>query len=202
MIHLTVISHSCVLPENQRLWAEVARQPGIDLTLIAPRRWNSTHLGPLQFVALPELEGHARPLRVYWPGHPHLHTYSDLGPEMTAHLPDVLYLDEDPGSLVASQVLSLRSLMEFRLVIALQRDLRKTNLSPFAFIEHMACRQASAAVVACQGCLREARGKGFKGPAAVVPHQALGDLTERQQGAALQADVREIVGLIKQVAKA
>lgn len=124
-MNVTVISHSCVLPANQRVWAKVAGHEGIQLRMIVPRRWRSSLHGVLEFEALPELADVARPLRVYLPGNLHLHTYSDLGPALTDGLPDVLYLDEDPHSLAAWQVMGLQRLMEFQLVITLKQNILK-----------------------------------------------------------------------------
>lgn len=168
MTRLTVISHSCVLRENQRLWAEAAQQPEVELTLIAPSRWNSPLHGPLEFAALPELERNALPLRVYWPGRPHLHTYSDLGPQMTKSLPDVVYLDEDPHSLVAAQVLSIQAIMGFRLIITLKQNILKHYPLPFSWIEKRSYRLAAGATATSTECLDVARAKGFHRPTEII----------------------------------
>lgn len=168
MTRLTVISHSCVLPENQRLWAEVARQPDVELTLIAPSRWHSSLQGPLQFAALPEMQKSALPIRVYWPGRLHLHTYSDLGPQMTESVPDVVYLDEDPQSLVAAQVLSIQAIMDFRLIITLKQNLLKHYPLPFSWIEKRTYRLANCATATSAECLAVAQAKGFHKPVEVI----------------------------------
>ena len=61
---------------------------------------------------MPELRDRALPVRAYWPGKLHFHTYAALGPKMTGSVPDVLYLDEDPHSFVAAQVLSIQAIMD------------------------------------------------------------------------------------------
>ena len=168
MTNLTVISHSCVLPENQRIWAEVARHPQISLTLIAPARWNSSLHGPVEFEALPQLQECSVPVRVYWPGHLHFHTYSDLGPAMTTSVPDVVYLDEDPHSLVAAQVLSIQAIMDYRLIITLKQNVLKRYCFPFSFIEKRTHRLASCGAATSRECLDVARAKGFRRPAEVI----------------------------------
>ncbi|MEI6501437.1 MAG: glycosyltransferase family 4 protein [Armatimonadota bacterium] len=168
MTRLTVISHSCVLPENQKIWAEVARHPDIDLTLIAPAYWNSSLHGPVEFKALPELAERSVPVRVYWPGRLHLHTYSDLGPAMTKSVPDVLYLDEDSHSFMAAQALSIQAIMDYRLLITLKQNVLKRYPFPFGWIEKRAYRLARAAAATSQECLDVARLKGFSRPAEVI----------------------------------
>ena len=73
MINLTVISHSCVLPENQKLWARVARHPEISLSLIAPLHWAfgaaGTRSSSPPCRSLPTA---SNPVRAYWPGQLHL----------------------------------------------------------------------------------------------------------------------------------
>lgn len=164
-MNLTVISHSCILPANQRVWAAVAAQEDVQLRLIVPRRWNSSLHGPLTLEVLPELAEAVRPLHAFLSGRLHLHFYSDLGPALTDGLPDVLYLDEDPHSLVASQVLSIQQLMEFRLVITLKQNILKRYFGPFRTIERRAFRKAAAATATSTECLDVARAKGYTGPA-------------------------------------
>lgn len=164
-MRLTVISHSCVLPENQRVWAEVARHPEIDLTVIAPAYWTSALHGPVEFAALPELRDRCLPLRVYAPGKLHFHTYSDLGPQMTHSVPDVLFLDEDPHSFVAAQVLSIQAIMDYRLLITLKQNVLKRYLFPFGWIEKRTYRLARAAAATSAECVQVAQAKGFKRPA-------------------------------------
>ena len=168
MTNLTVISHSCVLPENQRLWAEVARQPEVQLTLIAPLRWQAALQGPLQFSALPELQQQARPLRIHWPGQPHLHVYRGLKAQLTALRPDVVYLDEDPHSLVAAQVLPLQAALGFRLVITLKQNILKHYPPPFSWVEQRTYRLACCAAATSTECVQVAQAKGFRRPAEVI----------------------------------
>ena len=167
-MRLTVISHSCVLPANQKLWAKVAAHEGIELRLVAPRRWRSSLHGQLDFEALPELADAARPLGVHLSGNLHLHTYSDLGPALTDGLPDVLYLDEDPHSLVAWQVLDLQRLMEFEIIITLKQNILKRYPPPFRWIERASYRRAAAAAATSRQCLEVAQLKGYHGPAEIV----------------------------------
>ena len=167
-INLTVISHACVLPENQKVWAAVARHAGINLRLIAPRRWKSSLHGWLDFAALPELWDMAEGVRVHWPGSLHLHTYSDLGPALTTEVPDVLFLDEDPHSLVAWQILGLQAILSFQTIISLKQNVLKHYPFPFSLIERGLFRSTSAAAATSEECLQVARLKHFRRPATII----------------------------------
>jgi glycosyltransferase involved in cell wall biosynthesis len=156
------------LPANQKLWAAVARDPEIELDLIAPKRWVSPLHGPLDFAALPELSEQARGLAVYRAGSLHWHTYADLGPELTLRVPDVMYLDEDPHSLVAAQVLSIQAIMDYRLIITLKQNVFKRYPLPFSWIEKRTFRLSSCAAATSEECVRVARDKGFRRAAELV----------------------------------
>ena len=168
-LNLTVISHSCVLPANQRVWAKVvALDPEISLRLIAPLRWKSSLHGPLQFAPLPALAGQAIGIRVYWSGNLHLHTYSDLGPALTQEVPDILFLDEDPHSLVGWQILGIQAIMSFQTIITLKQNVPKRYPFPFSLIERALFRSTSAAAATSEECLAVARQKKYHQPVMVV----------------------------------
>ncbi len=168
-INLTVISHACVLPANQRVWAKVIElDPDISLRLVAPRRWKSSLHGRLDFAALPELAQQAVGVRVYWSGSLHLHTYSDLGPALTHEVPDILFLDEDPHSLVAWQILGIQAIMSFQTIITLRQNILKQYPFPFSLIERGLFRSTSAAAATSEECLAVAREKRYRQPAMVV----------------------------------
>lgn len=169
LVNLTVISHSCVLPANQRVWARVAAlDPLINLRLIAPRRWKSSLHGWLDFEALPELADRAEGVRAHRPGSLHLHTYSDLGPALTAELPDIVFLDEDAHSLVAWQIIGIQAIMSFQTIITLKQNLPRKYPFPFSMIERAMFRSASAAAATSQECLQAARARHYRQPAVVV----------------------------------
>lgn len=169
LVNLTVISHSCVLPANQRVWARVAAlDPLINLRLIAPRRWKSSLHGWLDFEALPELADRAEGVRAHRAGSLHLHTYSDLGPALTAELPDIVFLDEDAHSLVAWQIIGIQAIMSFQTIITLKQNLPRRYPFPFSMIERAMFRSTSAAAATSQECLQAARARHYRQPAAVV----------------------------------
>jgi glycosyltransferase involved in cell wall biosynthesis len=168
-LNVTVISHACVLPANQKVWARViALDPGIRLRLIAPRRWKSSLHGRLDFAALPELAHRAVGIRVHCSGSLHLHTYSDLGPALTVELPDILFLDEDPHSLLGWQVLGIQAILSFQTIITLRQNILKKYPFPFSLIERGLFRSTSAAAATSEECLAVARAKHYRQPATVV----------------------------------
>lgn len=175
-LRVVVISHSCVLPLNQRLFAALAAHGDLDVNLIAPRHWVSSLQGPLDFAALPELANRASAWPVRRPGDLHRHTYPDLPRALSDLRPEVLYLDEDAHSLVASQVLRLQRALGFRLIVTPKQNVYKRYLWPFGRIERAIYRVAAAAAATSEECLTVARRKGFDGPAVLVHYVVDTDL--------------------------
>ena len=173
---VTIISHSCVLPLNQRLFAALAEYEDLDVRVIAPRHWVASLQGPLEFAALPELAQRAEGWPVRRPGDLHRHTYPDLPRALGDQRPDVLYLDEDAHSLVASQVLGLQRKLDFRLIVTPKQNVLKRYLPPFGWIERAAYQRAAAAAATSEECLAVARRKGFAGPAVLVHYVVDTDL--------------------------
>jgi glycosyltransferase involved in cell wall biosynthesis len=183
-LRVTVISHSCVIPANQAVFAAVAEHDDLDLRLIAPARWRSSLRGPVDFAALPGMERRAVPLPVVGSGDLHLHSYRRLGEVLADLRPEVVLLDEDPPSLVASQVMGCQRRLGFRLVTALRQNIFRRYPPPFCWIERAVFRAAAAAAATSQECLDVARRKGYEGPATLVYYPVDTELFAPEQTAA------------------
>ncbi|NPV46988.1 MAG: glycosyltransferase family 4 protein [Armatimonadetes bacterium] len=167
-VQVVVIGHSCVIPPNQAIYAAAASHADLRLTLIAPARWNSSLHGPVEFRPLPQLAEQALPLPVRFSGDLHLHMYPALEAVLRRLRPDVVFLDEDPHSLVAWQVARLQKSLGFRLVIALRQNVYRRYPPPFDWIERDVLRNAHSAAATSQECLDVARRKGYGGEATIV----------------------------------
>lgn len=167
-VSVVVIGHACVIPPNQAIYAAVAAHADLRLSLIAPARWNSSLHGPVEFTPLPQLAEQAVPLPVRFPGDLHLHTYRSLAAVLRRLRPQVVFLDEDPHSLVAWQVLRLQKSLGFRLLVALRQNVYRRYPPPFDWIEREVLRKAHSAAATSQECLDVARRKGYEGPATII----------------------------------
>ena len=101
---LLVVSHACVLPVNQHVYARLA-ELGWDLTLVAPARWRHDY-GASAFAsaALPVLAERFVPLPVVLAGRPQRHLYrTRLGALIRTLSPDLVVLEEETYSLPAAQ---------------------------------------------------------------------------------------------------
>ena len=115
-MRLAVISHACVVDVNQRLYAELANLPEIELLLIAPRAWRASTGRLVRFRPLPGATYISRPLPVWGSGQISLHVYRGLARSLRAFAPEVVYLDEEPYSLAAAQIMRIRRRLDFSLL--------------------------------------------------------------------------------------
>jgi glycosyltransferase involved in cell wall biosynthesis len=167
-LQLAVVSHSCVLAANQRLWAELSHAGIAQVSLIVPERWNSSLHGWVDAQALPELLPGLIPLPVRRPGDLHRHTYRGLREALADCQARVVYLDEDPHSLVAWQVAHDCRHLHCGLIATAKQNIIKRYPPPFSWIERRVLGQSAALAATSEECLEVARHKGYRGPARCV----------------------------------
>lgn len=167
---IAVISHSCVIDVNQQIFVELARRPDVELLLIAPQRWTSSLRGTMFFAPLPDLAGVSRPLPTPFAGHVHFHWYRGLSRELRAFGPDILYVDEEPYSLVTSQALRVRDELGCRFVFYTKQNLAKRYPPPFSWIQRRVLGSADLAMAVSAGAVDVLRAWGYHGPVCELPH--------------------------------
>lgn len=101
---LLVVSHPCVVPANQSVYARLA-ELGWDPIVVVPDRWRHEYeAGDFAPVPLPGMEGRLRPLRIVSPGRPQRHFY--LGRPravLRALRPRVVFAEAELFSIAAFQ---------------------------------------------------------------------------------------------------
>src|SRR5919108_1892840 len=169
-MRVLVLSHACVLAANQRPYARLVHDHGIDLTLVAPARWASDLHGPLALAVLPALAGRVVGATACWPGQRALHWYGRGLPDVQTLRPDLVLADEEPWSLAALQALLLARRAGARFVFATKQHLAKRLLPPFGSIRPLVLRQADAAIALTEPVQQVLRAQGYHGPIAIIPH--------------------------------
>lgn len=104
MAKLLVVSHPCVVPENQSVYLEL-RALGWDSVIVVPSRWRNEYR-PDGFSpsALAGLEEQLVPIRVLLPGRQQRHIYLCRPPHLIRQLaPAAVFIEEEPYSLPAMQ---------------------------------------------------------------------------------------------------
>jgi len=170
-VRVAVVSHSCVVPINQGLYAELAKYDDIEPLLITPLYWRSVLSGPMIFSPLPGVSEFARPLPVHLPGQIHLHWYNQhIRAVLNEFGPELLFVDEEPYSLTAWQSLRLARQLGCHLMISTKENLLRRYPLPLAWTQRQVLREAAHAIVVCSECESVLQRKGYQGPATELPH--------------------------------
>jgi glycosyltransferase involved in cell wall biosynthesis len=191
------ISHSAVNRASGRVRYEklVEIRPDIDLTLVAPDRWQEygkpmkldPHEGPMDFrverIRLPYVP------RAGW----YLHHYPGMRRLLKQLRPDVIHLWEEPWSLVGLQAIRLRNRLLPHAAVMLETDqniLRKLPV-PFEQIRRYTLAHTDLLIGRQPESLDVARACGFVGPTAIVEYGVAANLFSRQD----REDARTALGL-------
>ncbi len=103
-MRVVMVSKAVVVGAYQRKLEELARLPGVELTVLAPPVWRDsrgeTHLERTFVEGYQLLE---TPIALN--GHFHAHFYPELSRELNQLQPDIVHIDEEPYNLAAWQAM-------------------------------------------------------------------------------------------------
>ncbi|HWC23439.1 MAG TPA: glycosyltransferase [Flexivirga sp.] len=155
------ISHSAVV-RSWRQREQSIRESGVDVRLLAARRWNEAG----RALDLSPLPGEpVIPVRTFGT-HPALFLYDPLPlwRALRSEM-DVLDIHEEPFALATAQILLLRKLARQRAPYTLYsaQNLQKRYPPPFRWLERLALRHAAGLQVCNDAAGRICSGKGFPG---------------------------------------
>jgi glycosyltransferase involved in cell wall biosynthesis len=103
-VKLVVVSHACVTPVNQDLYARVQARTGWDVAILLPRRWRNEY-GRRRAERWSAFHGELVALPVALAGSIPLHVYvAALRRRLSALAPDVVYVHNEPYAAGAFQV--------------------------------------------------------------------------------------------------
>lgn len=186
---ILAISHSCVADVNQQLYVALARA-GASVDLVVPARWNDAYSRGLTPKLLPDAPFSLHALPVWKPGHLMLHFYrAGLGELLKRTQPDLVFLDEEPGSLVAAQVGALCKRRGAAFVAYTKQNIRKNYPPPFSLIEKSTYRRARAILALSPEVRDVLRAKGFSGPCPLLAHGCDLSLFHAAPNAELRSDL-------------
>jgi glycosyltransferase involved in cell wall biosynthesis len=171
-VRLLIISHSCVLPINRRVYEVLARESDFAIHLLLPSHYTSDFDGRRIHLAEREVPGIETSVgRTILTGHGSSYVYlSGLRRAIREFRPDVLFLDEEPWSLAALQALMCLRRRETRLAFYTKQNLRLGLPPPFRQIQSWAFRRTALAFAISQEAVEILRWKGYAGPVEILPH--------------------------------
>ncbi|MGC9316727.1 MAG: glycosyltransferase family 4 protein [Armatimonadota bacterium] len=169
-MRVAVVSHACVVAINQRLFDELCRRADVELLMIAPRRWRASTGVVVDYEPLHDARFQSAPLPVIGSGRISLHLYRGLAATLSSFRPDIVYLDEEPYSLPAWQVLRICRPRGYPLCFTTEQNLMKSFPWPFSSLERQTLDYADLALPSSRAAADVLRAKSFDGAIVVIPH--------------------------------
>ena len=165
-----VVSHACVVDVNQRLLVDLASAPGVELALVAPRRWRSDLRGSLPFTRLAGFDGQVFQLPPFFSGRGTLHFYAGARAVVERFRPDIVHLDEEPWSAAAWQFAGHGARCGASILFYTKENIAKYYPFPFTAIERRVYSLAACGVALTDEAASVLRARGFTKPIVVIPH--------------------------------
>ena len=190
---ILAISHSCVTDVNQQLYVALSQIPNVEINLVIPVNWKSEYTGKTIVPScLPGVDFSVHSLPAGVPGHNSLHFYwRRLYDVIRKFDPDIVFLDEEPWSLIALQTTVICSRLKKKLVCYTKQNIYKSYPIPFKWIEQKVYHSAAAIIALSEEVKSVLRQKGFAGSCPLLAHAC--DIQLFYQGDA--KELREKLGL-------
>ena len=167
-MRVLMISKALVVGAYQRKAEELARQPGVELTVVVPPYWDEeTRRVHLERSYTAGYELIVEPIALS--GRFHTHFYPRLHRLFPRLRPDVVHADEEPYNLATLQMLVLARRAGARTLFFSWQNLLRRYPFPFSLVERYSLAQADQAVAGNVDAQAVLRAKGFRRPIHVIP---------------------------------
>jgi glycosyltransferase involved in cell wall biosynthesis len=163
-----MVSKACLVGVYQKKLEELARLPGVDLTVVVPPYWRDER-GVVE-LERQHTEGYelvVEPMALN--GRFHLHFYPRLGRRMRRLRPDVVHIDEEPYNLATAQALWLARRAGARSLFFSWQNLLRRYPLPFRLLERYVLGGVDYGLAGSRASAGVWRAKGYTGPLAVIP---------------------------------
>ena len=167
-MRVVMLSKACLVGAYQRKLEELARLPGVTLTVLVPPLWRDERgITRLERVHTNGYELRTVPIALN--GHFHLHFYPGLGRVLRQLRPHILHIDEEPYNL--STFLALRAARHLgaRTLFFTWQNLDRRYPPPFYWMERYVLSRADYALAGNGEAAEVLRAKGYRGRVRVIP---------------------------------
>jgi glycosyltransferase involved in cell wall biosynthesis len=168
-MRVLMLSKALVAGTSQRKLEELAKCPGVELTLVTPPYWlhdNGTrqvleklYTTGYQMIVTPMARN----------GNYHLHAYPELGNIMRAVRPEIVHIDEEPYNYATFQAMRLARRHKAHALFFTWQNLYRSYPPPFRQMELYNYRHAAAALAGNSEAVDVLRRKGYRRPVHVIP---------------------------------
>ncbi len=168
-MRVLMLSKALVAGTSQRKLEELAKCPGVELTLVTPEYWQSDD-GSRQTLERLYTSGYemiVTPMALN--GNFHLHFYPQLGKIMRRLRPDIVHIDEEPYNFATFHAMRLARKVGARSLFFTWQNLYRVYPPPFRMMERYNYRHASAALAGNRDAAEVLKRKGYRGPISIIP---------------------------------
>ncbi|TMD69653.1 MAG: glycosyltransferase family 4 protein [Chloroflexi bacterium] len=168
-MRVLMISKALVAGTSQRKLEELAKCPGVELTLVTPPHWQSDD-GSKQVLERLYTGGYqmiVTPIRLN--GNFHLHYYPRLGKIMRDVRPEVVHIDEEPYNFATFHAMRLANKQQAKALFFTWQNLYRDYPPPFRQMELYNYRHAAAALAGNRDAAEVLKRKGYSGPISIIP---------------------------------
>jgi glycosyltransferase involved in cell wall biosynthesis len=164
-----MISKALVAGTSQRKLEEIAKCPGVELTLVTPPYWQSDD-GSKQVLEQLYTSGYrmiVTPMALN--GNFHLHYYPQLGQIMGDVQPEIVHIDEEPYNFATFQAMRLAGRRGAKALFFTWQNLYRSYPPPFRQFELYNYKHAAVALAGNRDASDVLKRKGYEGPIRVIP---------------------------------
>ena len=168
-MRVLMISKALVAGTSQRKLEELAKCPGVELTLVTPPYWQSDD-GSRQILERLYTSGYRMIVTpIAMNGNFHLHFYPRLGRIMRETRPEIVHIDEEPYNFATFHAARLARKIQARSLFFTWQNLYRTYPPPFRQVELYNYHYARAALAGNRNAADILKRKGYRGPVHVIP---------------------------------
>src|SRR5581483_3767475 len=167
-MRVLMISKALVVGAYQRKAEELARLPGLALTVAVPPYWREGD----NRLRLERAYTHGYDLAVLpmvLNGHYHVHYYRRLAALLDVVAPDVLHIDEEQYNLATFQAMRATARRRLPALFFTWQNIDQRYPPPFSWLERYNFAHAAYAIAGSADAGAVVRAKGYGGPLAVIP---------------------------------
>ena len=165
------IWHAGVIAEYQKPLTALALYPGLDMTLLVPRRWPE-RAGQMVKAEGPVSQSYRLvKASTLFTGFYYIYLFPTLLFQLLRYKPDIIYCYEEAHTFMSAYVLFLRRLFFRRATVLLYaaQNIKKRYPPPFSMFERYCFRRADALLACGTSVADTLRSKGYRRALHVVP---------------------------------
>lgn len=167
-MRVVMVSKACIVGQYQTKLEEIAKHPGIELTVVVPPFWRDERgVMPLERAHTNGYTLLVEPMR--FNGQFHLHYYPTLPKILERVRPHLVHIDEEPYNLATFLAMRAARNAGAKTIFFTWQNLLRRYPPPFAWMEAYVLQHADYAIAGNAEAETVLRAKNYRGRARVIP---------------------------------